>query len=94
MGRPDGAIGNSHSSLMGILAHNCLTTLDLVSFPRHCSVVQSMMFGPILEGPNISLPSFASLFPPQQPAAAPASAQNNAGQNTLGLQLDGRYVKR
>ena len=62
-------------------------------FPTQCHVVLSMTSGPLLEGPNISLPSFSSLFPPQQPAAAHPSAQNNAGQNALALQLDERYVK-
>jgi hypothetical protein len=92
MGRPDGVIGNRRSLLVGTLAHNCPTTLGLVCYPSDCSVAQLTTFGPMLEGPDTPLPSFSSLFPPQPRAEITTSAQNNAGQNSFGPQLDGRYA--
>ncbi len=94
MGQPDGAIGNSRNLLVRILAHNWPITLGIVSYPPDCSLAQLTAFGPMLDGPNTPLPSFSSLFPPQNPAEITASSQDNADENSLGLQLDGRYASQ
>lgn len=63
-------------------------------FSTQCSVAQLTTFEPMLEGRDTPLPSFSSLFPSQQAVETTASAQNDAGQNSLGLQLDGRYASQ